>query len=190
MKNNKATLLFAIAFTIFLFLIGCETKTDANTENQDNRQQTEETNVTKSMDQTDKTPDILIKAIELANLGKVEGSDPIAIGSKRKEVEKAWGKPTPGKEDSEEYKQKNIAIYYDESNQVDQLITTSPSITSITRDEVLKAFGRPQDTKTDEGITHFFYNTENDKYDLTITLINNKISEITVGNKSKRDPDQ
>lgn len=174
--KNKALSFIIIGVLTVSLLTGCGTETKADEE------QTEGA-----------VNQVLAEVKELANAGKMIGSENFTVRSKREEIEKAWGK-APEKDPNygfDLYKDKHIFIVYTESNQVDQFITTSPKVTTITREEVIKAFGQPMDTKADEGIENLFYETEGStSYDLFVQIQNNKVTEISVGQKPTPDSDQ
>lgn len=93
-----------------------------------------------------------------ANSLEVIGSLPVTVGSTRKDVEKAWGKPdkTPHPQLAE-YTSKHIIVHYYEDGTVSELDYRDPRLKKIKLSDVKKAFKKPMKIENLANGYHYYY---------------------------------
>jgi hypothetical protein len=181
---RKLTNIFLALFLVCFVLAGCSQQNKADS--------TKESKQTDSPPSTTGSKEQTLKQYKTdADAGKLSGIE-FSLGASRAEIEKAWGKPDNSEENGFPYKEKQLVVYYDETNKLDQIESSSSSLAGITLKDVETALGKSSGQEEDEGILNLYY--RGSKYDLGFTFEgdtdNAKLTSVTVGTKPKPDPDQ
>lgn len=102
------------------------------------------------VNQSVKIQDVLDQTMKLASEGKVINGEKFGLGSKKKDIQKKWGKPQYQDEFTSDYTKRKVTFSFTNES-VDLVSTQDQRLLTLTHDQVEKTLGKPIDSDIGAG---------------------------------------